>query len=104
MNNNLTNEGSITFWIRLKENPPFKDLESNINFMHDHDVGGVKLTIIKEKSAMRVVVNNSKYGIAILEADISKKLSKDMMVALTWTKESAKFYLNGEPISESVYA
>jgi len=104
MNKNLTNEGHITFWIRLKDNPPFKDIESNMTFMHDHDIGGVVLTIIKEKSVMRVVIDNSKYGVARLEADISKKLSEDMMVALTWTQTSAIFYLNGEPISESIYA
>lgn len=104
MNKNLTNEGTIAFTIDLKDNPAFKDLESNINFMHNYDVGGVKFTLVKEKSTMRVVVNNSKYGVARLQAGISKKLSKDMMVAIVWTKKATKFYLNGELVSESVYA
>lgn len=104
MNENLTNGGGITFTIDLKDNPPFKDLESNITFMYQYDVGGVKLTVVKEKSTMRVVVNNSKYGVARLESDISKKLSKDMRVALNWTKKSTQFYLNGESVSESIYA
>jgi len=104
MNKNLTTEGSILFWVKLSDNPAFQNPESNIAFMHDQDVGGIKLTIVKEKSIMRAVVNNSKYGVARLESDILKKLTKDMMVSLTWTKESAKFYLNGEQVSESIYA
>jgi hypothetical protein len=104
MNKNLTKEGSISFWIRLKNNPPFSDPESNIKFMHKQDVGGVLLTILKEKSVMRVVVENSKYGVARLESDISKLLTQDMMVALTWTPDSVKFYINGALVSESVYA
>lgn len=103
MNKDLTKEGSISFWIRIKNNPPFSDPESNIKFMHKQDIGGILLTILKEKSVIRVVVENSKYGVARLESDISKYLSQDMMVALTWTSESVKFYLNGAPVSESVY-
>lgn len=104
MNKDLTTEGSITFWVRLKENPSFSDIESNINFMNNQDIGGVKLTILKEKSVMRVIVENTKYGVARLESDISKKLTEDMMVALTWTTDTVKFYINGVQVSESAYA
>ena len=45
--NDLTNEGSISFVIRLKENPPFRDPSSNISFMLDKDIGGVSITILK---------------------------------------------------------
>ncbi|MEJ1298504.1 MAG: LamG-like jellyroll fold domain-containing protein [Candidatus Sedimenticola sp. (ex Thyasira tokunagai)] len=103
MSNDLTKEGSVTFWIRLEKNPYFKSENSNITFMHEKDVGGVKLTIVKENIVMRVIIDNSLYGISRMESDISKKLSEDMMIAITWSKESAKLYVNGKPVAESMY-
>jgi len=103
MSKDLTNEGSVTFIIDVKENPHFKDPNSNITFMYNYNVGGIILNLVKEKTTLRVGIENTKVGISKIETDISKILNKNMMVALTWTKESAKLYLNGEFISESRY-
>jgi hypothetical protein len=104
MGENLTKEGSVTFWVRLTENPQFSDPASNMTFMFDQDVGGVKLTIVKEKTVVRVVVDNTTFGVSRMETDISKTLEKDMMVAITWTTEFATLYLYGKKVAESVYA
>lgn len=103
MSNDLTNEGSINFWIRIRENPMFMNEDSNIAFMKENDIGGIKLTILKEKNVLRVIQENIKYGIARLEADILKLLKKDMMVTITWNLDGVKLYLNTENVSESKY-
>jgi len=103
MSKDITKEGSVTFWVRLPENPQFKDPNSNMTFMHKKNVGGVNLTIIKEKTVVRVIVDNTTFGISRMEGDISKSLEKDMMVAITWTAESAILYLYGKKVAESIY-
>lgn len=95
-NTDLTKEGSITFWVRIGQNPHFTNPETNINFMYESNVGGVLLTVLKERTSLRVEVKNPKYGVSIIESDISKKLKEDMMVAITWAEKEAKLYINGE--------
>ena len=72
--------------------------------MYEQDVGNVKLTVVKEKSTLRVIVKNPKSGIAETASDITKKLTSNMMITITWTKDIAILYLNAEKVSESVYA
>ena len=72
--------------------------------MYEQDVGNVKLTVVKEKSTLRVIVKNPKSGIDETASDITKKLTSDMMITITWTKDIAILYLNAEKVSESVYA
>lgn len=103
MSEDLSNEGSVNFWIRINENPAFKDLDTNLTFMNEQDVGGVKITVVKEKSTMRVIVNNLKYGISKIASDITKKSTSDMMVTITWDSEIVTLYLNSKKVSESVY-
>jgi len=98
----LTQEGSISFRIKLKENPPFKDPDSNINFMLNKDIGGVRLTILKEKKDLKVEIDNQQYGKTKIVYNIADYLSKDMMVALTWKENVIKLYLNGELSGEGV--
>lgn len=104
MSNDLSKEGSVLFEIGLDKNPNFKSPSSNITFMLDNDIGKVKLTVLKEKEVLRVVVNNSVYGVSRLESDISKKLNQDLKVAITWTSELATLYLTGIKVAESMYA
>lgn len=98
----LTNEGSISFIIRLKENPPFRDPNSNITFMLDKDIGGVNITILKEKEDIRVEVDNRQYGKTRIIHNISDYLNNDMMIALTWKEDVIKLYLNGELADEDI--
>ena len=98
----LTQEGSISFRIKLKENPPFKDPDSNINFMLNKDIGGVRLTILKEKEDLKVEIDNQQYGKTKIVYNIADYLTKDMMVALTWKENVIKLYLNGELSGEGV--
>lgn len=100
--NDLTKEGSVTFWIRIKDNPHFKDKNSNINFMLSKNVGGVNLTILKEKEDLRVEVSNRKFGKTRIIHNIKEYLENDMMVALTWEKETVTLYLNGKIATESL--
>jgi len=72
--------------------------------MYEQDVGNVKLTVVKEKSTLRVIVKNPKSGIDETASDITKKLTSNMMITITWTKDIAILYLNAEKVSESVYA
>lgn len=104
MNNDLSTEGSVNFWIRLKENPSFKDPNTNIIFMNEQDVGNVQITVVKEKSTLRIIVNNLKIGISEIATNIAKKSSSDMMVTITWTQDNVTLFLNAEKISESVYS
>lgn len=100
--NDLTNEGSISFVIRLKENPPFRDPNSNISFMLDKDIGGVSITILKEKEDLRVEIDNRQYGKTRIIHNIADYLSNDMMIALTWKEDALKLYLNGELADEGI--
>ncbi len=100
---NLTEEGSITFWIKINTNPIFSDPNSNINFLHKKDVGNVFISVLKEGISLRVVVENSKYGISRMESDISTKLQQDMMVAITWSSDISKLTINGEFVSQSKF-
>ena len=105
INNNktdLTKEGTISFWVRVDQNPHFTIPDTNIKFMHESDVGGVLLTVLKERTSLRVEIKNPKYGVAIMESDISKKLKEDMMVAITWAEKEAKLYINGKLASQGV--
>lgn len=97
----LTEEGSITFWIKKQENPAFSDPESNIKFTENKDVGGVHVSFLKEGTYLRVVLENLKYGETTIVADIEDLLDEDMMVALTWSKRNAKLYLNDKLVKES---
>ena len=104
-NNNqtdLTKEGSMSFWVRISQNPNFKNPETNIKFMHESDVGGLLLTVLKERTSLRVEIRNPVFGVSILESDISKKLKEDMMVAVTWAKKEAKLYINGELAAQGI--
>lgn len=100
--NDLIQEGSVSFWIKIKDNPQFKDRDSNINFMLNKDFGGVTLTILKEKENLIVEVDNKSYGRTRITQNILGYLNKDMMVALTWKEYSLKLYLNGELIQEEI--
>lgn len=100
--NDLTNEGSLSFVIRLKENPHFKDPNSNVNFMLDKDIGGVIITILKEKEDLKVAVDNRKYGKTRIIHNVTDYLNSDMMIALTWKEEDLKLYLNGELADEGI--
>lgn len=103
MNKDLTFKGTVNFWVRLQENPHFKQKGSNISFMNGKEMGGVTLTVVKEQAVLRVVLHNSRYGVARIASDISDKLIDDMMVTITWDSRSTKLYLNGEITSESPY-
>lgn len=98
----LTKEGSISFWVRIDQNAHFTRPETNINFMHESNVGGVLLTVLKERTSLRVEIKNPKYGVSIMESDISKKLKKNMMVAITWAEKEAKLYINGTLAAQGV--
>ena len=47
LKNNLTKEGTISFVISLKDNPSFRNPASNINFMHNKDLGGVRYKVVR---------------------------------------------------------
>lgn len=98
----LRKEGSLSFWIRIKDNPPFKDPKSNINFMLNKDISGLLLTILKEKEDLRIEIDNPDYGKIRIIHDISKYLNEDMMVALTWKENIVKLYLNGKLVEEGI--
>ena len=98
----LKQEGSISSWIHIKDNPPFKDIESNINFILNKDIGGLLLTILKEKENLRIDIDNPEYGKAKIVHNITKYLKEDMMVALTWKENIVKLYLNGKLVDEEI--
>jgi len=99
---NLREEGTITFWITRKDNEQFSNPESNIKFMLRKDVGGIFLTVLKEREFLRVEVENPEYGSIELLHNIRKYLNDNVMVALTWQKNIAKLHLNGELVAEGV--
>jgi len=101
-NPDLTKQGSLHFWVRIAQNPNFTNPETNINFMYEKNVGGVILTVLKEKTSLKVKLKNPKYGLSIIESDISKKLHKDIMVTITWTEKEAKLYINSEFVAQGV--
>lgn len=101
--NDLTKEGTITFEILIKNNPQFKNPDSNINFMYNKNVGGVLLTFLKEKENLKVEIENPSYGKLRLINNISTLLDKGIMVvSLTWKESSVKLYLNGELVEEGI--
>jgi len=100
--NDLTKEGAINFVISVKDNPHFKDPDSNINFMHNRNLGGVSLTFLKEKADFKVEIDNPKYGKTWIIHDISEFLNKGIMVALTWNEDIVKLYINGELVEECI--
>ena len=98
----LTKEGTISFVISIKDNPQFKNPDSNINFMHNNDVGGVLLTFLKEKENLKVEIDNPHYGKTRIIKDISALLEKGMMVSLTWKEDSIKLYINDKLAEEGI--
>lgn len=104
MSSDLTDHGSVTFWILLQDNPHFGEASSNMRFAHKKEVGGVELTLVKEGPSFRAVVENPEHGIARIETDISRKIAADMHVGVVWDRDSTKLYLNGEIVAESMYA
>jgi hypothetical protein len=101
-NTDLTKAGSVNFWVRIAQNPNFTKPETNINFMYEKNMGGVLLTILKEKTSLKIKLKNPKYGFSTIESDISKKLHNDMMVTITWTEKEAKLYINSEFAAQGV--
>lgn len=98
----LKQEGSISFGIRIKDNPPFKEPESNINFMLNKDIGGILLTILKEKENLRIDIDNQEYGKTKIVYKITKYLKEDMIVFLTWKENIVKLYLNRKLVEEEI--
>jgi len=97
----LEDEGTISFVIRGENNPPFKDPESNINFMLNKDMDGFFLTILKEKENIRIDIDNPTYGKTKIVHHIARYLNDDMTVTLTWKKYIIKLFLNGKLVEES---
>lgn len=102
LKNDLTKEGTISFVISLKDNPLFRNPDSNINFMHNKDLGGVRLTFLKEKEEFKVEVVNPQYGKTRIIHNISELLNKGMTVALTWNENLIKLYINGALAEEDI--
>jgi len=104
MDNNkddLIEEGTINFWIRLYQNPLFSDPNSNITFMNRKPAGKLFLTMLKELSVLHVKIENPKYGVSESFYNIMDYLNKDLMVTLVWKKGVSKLYLNANVAEET---
>ena len=97
---NLINEGSINFWIRIKENPKFSHKDSYLKFIYRKFLGGIILSVLKEEEKLRIEIENPEYGLFNISHDISQLLENDLMVTITWKENTASLYLNSELAEE----
>lgn len=98
--NELAHEGTLSFWIRRDENIELNNPHSNIQFMQDKLYNGIKFTVLKEKTFLRIIIQNPHYDEIRFKVDISEKLLKDIMVHITWNNENTRLYINGQLSAE----
>lgn len=100
---NILDEGTINFWIMQNENPHFKDPNSKITFMIGNDIGGIKVTIVKEQTQLLIILDNEKYGKGELRQNIIEYLNDDLMVTITWKNNSLALHLGAKKVCETFY-
>jgi hypothetical protein len=89
-------EFSITFWIRLKNNPKWNDIESDINFPPINGPQGTKIFFSKYRNLLKVYVLHPDIGYRKMTADITKYIGKDAFIAITNAELLTKLYINAE--------
>ena len=89
---------SIVFWIDIKQNPGWRDRDSEINFP-PFVTKGIKVYFSKIGTKLKVYLLHPEIGYRKLVADISKYLNGSTHVVLTNSEKETILYLNAEQAS-----
>ncbi|KGK97876.1 hypothetical protein LI82_08940 [Methanococcoides methylutens] len=91
-------EFSVTFWIRISENPKWSNLNSTIRFPPIYTQEGVSIFITKLGSQLRVFVLDPEIGYRKIKTEIATYIKDDTFVALVVKGDYTTLYLNGEKV------
>lgn len=94
--NFMNKEFSITFWIRINNNPKWTDRFSDIDFPPITTNEGIQLYFSKRKETFVVYVLHPIFGYRKIFANIKKYLHKDAFIALTNSDKETKLYVNAD--------
>ncbi len=90
-------EFSITFWIRVNNNPSWKEKESDIKFPPiTISEKGVIVHSSKYGTKFKVYILHPEIGFRKLSADITKYIGTDTFVVVVNDDEKSQLYLNAE--------
>lgn len=95
----MNNEFTITYWIRIKDNPGWMKLDTDINFPPFTVNNGIQVFFSKIKVTLRVYILHPELGYRKLSADVSNYLQKDAFIALTNSTNETKLYINTQEVA-----
>jgi len=100
--NNKKYEFTITFWIRIQNNPGWMKKESEIYFPFFTVKQGILVFFSKIRQNLKIYILHPDLGYRKLTANIAKYLRNDTFIALTNTEQETKLYLNADLVKEIV--
>lgn len=92
----MNKEFTISFWIRIKNNPKWTKPGADINFPPITTGDGVMVFFSKKKKILKVYILHPEVKYKKISVDISKFLEHDTNIALTNADNETRLYLNGE--------
>lgn len=98
----MNKEYTVTFWIRLNNNPSWKDRDSNIYFPPITNENGIQTHFSKYGTTFKIYVLHPEIGFRKIVADIEAYIGNDTFVAFTNNDKESKLYLNGALVSTTV--
>lgn len=93
-------EFSITFWIRINENPGWKNIEADINFPPFTVKHGIIVYFSKYGEELKIYLLHPELGYRKLVVNIKNYLNKDTFIALTNSSTETKLYLNANLVTK----
>lgn len=90
----MDKEFTITFWIRISQNPKWGENDSDINFPPITANNGAKIFFSKYGKYLKVYILHPEFGYKKLTTNIEKYLKRDTFLALTNSPKETKLYIN----------
>ena len=90
---------SVKFWIKLDQNPAWKDKDSVIDFPSFVVNEGIQIFFSKHESLFKVFVLHPLIGYRKMVTDVEAYIGKDAFVAFTNDESESKLYINGSLVS-----